>query len=79
VFHAEGVELKRHAGMAVMHHLRRMRLIEGILIEIRIMIGVVGYHDAVHGWHLGGEVRWSLPGLFNCQFSYRRWRFKKQS
>jgi hypothetical protein len=64
--------------MTVMHHFRRMRLIEGIFIKVRIMIGVVGNHDAVHCWYLGGEVRRSLPGLLIVS-SYRKWRcFKKQ-
>jgi len=63
VLHVEIIELKRHPGMVVMINLRRMGLIEGIFVEIRIMIWIVGNHDAVYCWYLGGEVRRSLPGL----------------
>jgi len=67
VVQIKSIELKRHPGMIVMNHLRRMRLIERIFIQIRIMIWVVRNHDAVHGWYLGGEVRRSLPGLLTRQ------------
>jgi hypothetical protein len=63
VFHVESVELKRHARVIVMHHLRRMRLIKGIFIEVRIIVGVARNLVTAHGWYFGGEVRRSFPGL----------------
>lgn len=68
MFQVECIQLKRHTRMIMMHHLSRMGLIERIFVQVRIMVWVVGYHDAVHGWDLGGEVRRSLPGLFNRQY-----------
>jgi len=78
VFQAERIQLKRHTRMIMMHHLGWVGLIERVFVQVRIMVRVVGYHNAVHGWYLRGEVRRSLPGLLKVS-TYRKWRcFKKQ-
>lgn len=77
MFQVKCIELKWHPGMIVMNHFRRMRLIERIFVQVCLMIWVIGNHDAVHGWYLGGEVRRSLPGLLLVS-SYRKWRVLKK-
>ena len=63
VFHLKCIELKRYGMMRMVHHLRRMRLVEGIVIQISIMLRIVRYHYAVDCGYLRGKVRWSLEGL----------------
>ena len=62
VIHIESIELERHSRVIMMIH-RRMRLIQRVFMKIRIMFGIVRYHDTVDSRHLRGEIGGSFPGL----------------
>jgi hypothetical protein len=70
VIHIESIELKRHSRMIMMIHWR-VRLIQRILVKIRIVFGVIGYHYAVDRRYLRGEIGGSFPGL-RFVSSYRK-------
>ncbi len=62
VIHVESIELKGHPRMIVMIHWR-VWLIQRILMKVRIVFGVIGYHYAVDSRYLRGEIGGSFPGL----------------
>ena len=62
VVHIESIELKRHSRVIMMIHWR-MLLIQRVLMKVRIVFGVVWYHDTVDSRYLRGEIGGSFPGL----------------
>ena len=63
MFYIKSIELKGYSGMIVMMHWG-MRLVEGVFVDICIMFPAMRYTRAVRSWDLGGEVGWSLWGLW---------------
>jgi hypothetical protein len=68
VIQVESVELKENPGMGWVRH-GSVRLVEGVLVDVRIVLPTVGYRRTVRGGHLRGEVCRSLWGLHEVSIS----------
>jgi hypothetical protein len=62
VIHIESIKLKRNTRVIVVNH-GRMRLIQGVLMKVCIVFGVIWDHYAVDRRYLRGEIGGSFPGL----------------
>lgn len=63
VVHTKRVEVKGYPVTVVMLHIWRLWLVERVFVQFILMVRFIGYHDAVDGWDVRGEIGGTLPGL----------------
>ena len=79
MIHIKSIELEGNARVSVVNHMRRMRLIKGIFIQVNVVVGIMLNHYSIDGWNSRREIGRSFAGLSIVRFyNKQRMHDKKQ-